>query len=115
MFIALHNLSLFAYHGIHPEERILGAWYIINIKVGIADKEIKTIADTIDYAALLNMTKERFANPTPLLETIVWDLYQLFLNRFKLMEYVFISIQKKNPPLGITCESSEVILEKKLY
>jgi dihydroneopterin aldolase len=80
--------------------------------VGIEPEFPNTLANTIDYQILLQIIQAHFAQSTDLLETLVINIemavQQIFLN----IKYFFISIQKTNPPLGIVCKSSEIILEK---
>ena len=107
LYVALNNIELQGFHGMYTAEKLLGNTFIVNIKVGVEDE--KTF---IDYCILKDEIINRFATPTDFLETLVLDIEKGILKRFEKIANLYISIQKKNPPLGISAKSSEVILEK---
>ena len=80
--------------------------------MGIEDREINSINDTIDYSRLLAIIQDHFKTPTPLLETLVYKIEQQILKECKALKYFYLSIQKQHPPLVAIVKSSEVILEK---
>ena len=90
----------------------MGNHFVVNIKVGIDDVLINSINDTIDYSILLRIIQDFFKTPTPLLETLVYDIEKQILNECKGLKYLYLSIQKLHPPLQAVVKSSEVILEK---
>jgi len=100
--IHLHNLKLFAHHGIYEEEKILGNEFEINITIKHLPQHlpVKHMADTIDYVAVYDLVKKRMAVPTPLLETVITDIAQKILAQFLLAEEVSISIRKIHPPVS---------------
>jgi dihydroneopterin aldolase len=99
--IHLHNLIFFSHHGIHGEEKILGNRFEVNCTVRHrpAQLPVKHLADTIDYAAVFELVKERMSHPTALLETIVTELAETILTVFPLAEEVEITIRKMHPPI----------------
>jgi len=112
LFVALNNIELKAGHGLYPEEKILGNHFVVNIKVGVDDIIVNSINDTIDYSILLRIIQDFFKAPTPLLETLVYEIEKQILNECKGLKYLYLSIQKLHPPLQAVVKSSEVILEK---
>ena len=98
--INLHNLIFHSYHGIHEEERILGNEFEVNVNLSfIADEYITTLEQTINYATVYEIIKQRMLTATPLLETLVQDLtdeIRAFDNRIK---SISVSVEKKNPPM----------------
>jgi dihydroneopterin aldolase len=90
----------------------LGNRFIVNVKVGIDDVIIHSINDTIDYAVLLRIIQDFFKTPTPLLETLVYEIEKQILIECIGLKYLYLSIQKLNPPLQAVVKSSEVVLEK---
>ena len=98
--IHLKNLQFFSFQGIHPEERILGNDYELNLSVSFpSDKKIATLDQTLDYGELFAMIEKRMSIPTALMETIVQDLAQEIHDRFPQVSAITISIDKKNPPI----------------
>ncbi|MBK7588724.1 MAG: dihydroneopterin aldolase [Bacteroidetes bacterium] len=112
LYIALNNIQLIAYHGLYPEEHLLGNHFIVQCKVGINDLHVHTIDDTIDYNALLTIIKKHFNQQTPLLETLAQQIEMETKQLFPAILYFYLSIKKKHPALAAQIESSEIIIEK---
>lgn len=102
LFIHLHNLTIFANHGIYAEEIILGNEFELNITIGYRPVKlpVKHLSESIDYVAVYDMVKKRMAVPTPLLETVITEIATEILAQFSLAEKVEISIRKKYPPIS---------------
>ncbi len=100
--IHLNDLRFFAYHGLYKEEQILGNEFAISIEVGFTPKAfpIVDISDTINYALVYEMVKNRMQIATPLLETLASDIANDILAQFSLADYVHISINKLKPPIA---------------
>lgn len=100
--IHLHNLIIFAHHGIYEEEKILGNEFELNITIKHAPRQlpVKHLSDTVDYSLVYELVKKRMAIPTPLLETVVTEIAQQILVEFSLAEEVSISIRKIYPPIS---------------
>ncbi len=99
--IQLRNLQFYAYHGVHTEERKLGAEYEVNATISHAVSRIPVlhISDTIDYTLVYILIKKHMLVPTALLETVATSIAADVLATFALVEEVSISITKKHPPL----------------
>jgi dihydroneopterin aldolase len=100
--IHLNNLIFFSHHGIHAEEKILGNHFEVNLTVRHRPVQlpVKHLTDTIDYAAVFQLVRERMSQPTPLLETIVTELAETILHVFPLAEEVDVAIRKLHPPIS---------------
>lgn len=100
--IHLHNLTLFAHHGIHEEEKVLGNEFELNITIQYRPARIpvKHLSETIDYVTVYELVKKRMAIPTALLETVITEIAIQVLGRFALAEEVSIAIRKKYPPIS---------------
>lgn len=99
--IHLHNVILFAYHGLYEHEKVNGNNFEVNITVNYHPKQMVTdIEDTINYVAVYNLLKARMDIATPLLETLVMDIAAQILAQFQLAEEVYISIKKLQPPIA---------------
>ncbi len=91
----------------------MGNHFVVNVKVGIDDIIVNSINDTIDYSMLLRIIQDFFKTPTPLLETLVYEIEKQIMIECKGLKYLYLSIQKLHPPLQAVLKSSEVILEKR--
>lgn len=99
--IHLKDLRFFAHHGLHPEEKILGNHFIVNLHLQAhPPAEIVTdIKETINYETLFRLVKARMHIPTPLLETIAMELCYAVMETHESVGSVFVSIEKLNPPI----------------
>lgn len=99
--IHLHNLILFAHHGIYDEEKILGNEFELNITIKHVPQHlpVKHLSDTVDYVSVYDLVKKRMAVPTALLETVVTEIATQILEQFSLAEEVSISMRKIHPPV----------------
>ncbi len=100
--IQLQQIEIYAYHGLFEEERILGAYYEIDVSIhyeSIANG-IYEISTTIDYTLVYDMLLQRMQQPTALLETIATDFSHQILGEFPIAESILFSIKKKSPPIA---------------
>jgi dihydroneopterin aldolase len=98
----------------YAEESILGSYFLVTAKVGIDPVAISSIEDTIDYEQLLFIIKTHFEKPTALLEELITRIEKDIRDKFEQTRYIYLSIQKMNPPLGVEVICSEVSLERHL-
>jgi dihydroneopterin aldolase len=101
MFIInLHNLNFFSFHGVHEEERILGNNFVVHVSLSFnADENISSLQQTINYASVYKIIKQRMSIPTALLETLAQDLAQEIYVFDKRIKSIYISVEKKDPPI----------------
>ncbi len=99
--IHLNNLSFYAYHGVHEEERIIGGAFEMHISVTYneTDAVILRLHQTINYVTLYEIVKKRMSEPTLLLETVIMEIANSFMAQFSMIESVQISITKIHPPI----------------
>ncbi len=99
--VQLLDLRFHSFHGIHEEEKILGNEYIINASVEFHEDEqiINSIHQTVNYADLYNIIRERMGVPSPLLETILMEIGDEIHREFPQLHSINISIKKMHPPI----------------
>lgn len=109
--VSIDDIRLFAFHGLYPEERILGNWYTLDVLVESESQPnfSDDIANTIDYSQIYAICKQVMANPVDLLETVAETIAQQI--RAELMEEVAVLVQisKENPPMGVSAGRSTVV------
>jgi 7,8-dihydroneopterin aldolase/epimerase/oxygenase len=111
-YVALKDVACFGYHGLYPQEKVVGNHFNINIKLGFnAKMPLIDLKETIDYQKAYDILIEEMDQPKPLLEELISTLYNRFKIEFKLLSYVNISVQKKNPSFGKNIAATEVIFE----
>lgn len=101
MIIHLHQLVFHAHHGVYRQEAITGGPFEMDVDVHFQPPStILALEDTINYAGLYQLIKQRMEEPTALLETIVQDLAELIKASDQRIEEVVITLRKINPPIA---------------
>lgn len=104
-------MRLKAFHGVLPQERIVGNDYIVNLSVDypvMQACESDDVADTMNYADAAEVVKEQMAVPSNLIENVAYRICKAVLKRFPLAEQVTVDIQKVAPPMNIDCDGAGV-------
>ncbi len=99
--ISLHNLKFHAFHGLYKEERSTGNDFEVNLDVYFDEpvEMVTRLPDTVDYAVLYQLVKDRMNIPEPLLETIAMDIAQQVKKQFPVVCEINVSVSKINPPM----------------
>ena len=100
-----------AYHGVLPQERLVGNDYEVTVvmdvdisKAALSDN----VADTVNYAEVYEVIQKVMSEPRHLLERVAWLISEALLNCFSTLDAVEVCITKLNPPMGADCEGAEV-------
>ncbi|HLY69490.1 MAG TPA: dihydroneopterin aldolase [Puia sp.] len=99
--IHLHEIIVFAHHGIYDEEKISGNKFEVNLDVSFDSKKNKfdSIKDTVDYEILNVIVKECMKVPTPLLEKVCGMIIKKVKNHYPFIAEINISVFKLQPPI----------------
>jgi 7,8-dihydroneopterin aldolase/epimerase/oxygenase len=98
--IHLANLKFFARHGVHNEERVLGGAYEINATVTFKEnKRITDLQQTVNYAIIYDIIRQRMQKPAALLETVVQDLADSIYTLDNRIASIDINLKKMHPPI----------------
>lgn len=98
--ISLHNLIFNSFHGVYEEEKLLGNTFEVNASLTfIGDDKITELEQTINYAIVYEIIKQRMQQATPLLETLAQDMVEAIGAFDKRVKSVSVSVEKKNPPI----------------
>lgn len=113
--VKLKSARFFAYHGVFPQEQVLGNYYEVDIEVSgdfSVASESDDINHTVNYQALYEISKQQMSNSQKLLETVLDNIYNSILEQYPFVEYIEIKLRKLNPPVGGQVAYSEVTLRK---
>ena len=113
--IALNGMKFYAYHGYYEEERILGAYYLLDVSVNVDFTKAgqnDELVDTINYENIYQICKEVMEVSAKLLEHIVQKIELRLTEYYPSISGVSIVLKKLNPPLGASVHSSQVSIEK---
>lgn len=101
--IELRDVHLFAHHGVMPQEQKIGAWFTIDIKLGIADYGCATsdeIEGTVSYADVYDILCQEMAKPSKLLENVCQRISKRLYDTFEQIATIEITLSKDTPPMG---------------
>jgi dihydroneopterin aldolase len=68
------------------------------------------VADTVNYAALLDVVRQEMALPSQLLEHVAGRIVRSVFRRFPLVTSVRVELTKLNPPFGMLTDGAGVEL-----
>ena len=112
-YITLNNLRFHAYHGVLPQERLVGNDYLLTLRIGYDISRAMVsddVADTLNYAKVYQTVKAEMDIPSSLLEHVAARIGQRLFETFPDILSVTIQLMKRNPPMGAFCEGASVEL-----
>lgn len=109
--VFIKDLRLHAYHGVMPQERIVGQDYKVSIE---AEYDLRKAAETdslqyaLNYAAMCKVVEDKMKKPSQLLENVAMRVAKSLLDTFKEILSVSVTITKINPPMAVECAGAGV-------
>ena len=114
--INVARVKLYAYHGCHPQERIVGGDFYVSISALIEVEESSWRDDrldgTADYSCFVGIARREIAIPSNLLEHVAARIASAILAECPLVLKVCVTVEKENPPLGVLCQGISVKIEQ---
>ena len=116
-YIHLHNLRFHAYHGVLAQERKTGGEFVVNVRVAYPLRQAMqtdNVDDTLNYAELFEIINKEMQTPSSLLEHVAGRIGESIFRYFAQVSSVWLTIAKKNPPMGADSDGAavEVLLER---
>ena len=113
--IYLRNVRFHAFHGVLPQERIVGNDYLVNLVLDYDfSSAMKTddLQGTLNYAEVYQKVREEMAVPSKLLEHVAGRIAHRLFSDFPEIQKLQLSITKVNPPMGSDSDGAgvEVVL-----
>jgi dihydroneopterin aldolase len=111
--IFLHDVRLFARHGVMPQERTVGGEFAVSLRVvyditqAIATDDV---AHTLSYAELYDLVVREMAVPSKLLEHVAGRIAHAVLQTWAQADSVSVELTKLNPPMGASCAGAGISL-----
>jgi dihydroneopterin aldolase len=103
MYIRMEGMKFYAFHGVLPQENLVGANYYIDLKLKTdftRAAETDELAGTVSYADIHTVVKEEMKIPSKLLEHVCQRIARRLFHDFPTIETIDISLFKENPPMG---------------
>ncbi len=113
--IYLRNVRFHAFHGVLPQERIVGNDYLVNLVLDYDFSSAMKTDDfqgTLNYAEVYQKVREEMAVPSKLLEHVAGRIAHRLFSDFPEIQKLQLSITKVNPPMGADSDGAgvEVVL-----
>lgn len=113
--IYLRNVRFHAFHGVLPQEGIVGNDYLVNLVLDYDfSSAMKTddLQGTLNYAEVYQKVREEMTVPSKLLEHVAGRIAHRLFSDFPKIQKLQLSITKVNPPMGADSDGAgvEVVL-----
>lgn len=102
--VVLEGMEFFGYHGVYPEENLLGNRFRVDLELQTNFKvamETDHLEGTIDYAQLYKLVKARMEQQVKLLEHLGYGIIQDIRAAYPEVEYIQITLKSSNLPLVV--------------
>ena len=112
-YIEIKEARFYAFHGVLPQERRVGGWFRVTLRVGYDwSHAAKTdlVADTLSYADLYTLVDREMAVPSQLLEHVAGRIAQSVETHYPDTTSIDLWVTKENPPMGADCQGAGVEL-----
>ncbi len=109
----LEGMEFFGYHGVYPEENVLGNRFTVDLELHTNFKvamETDRLDGTIDYAQLYSLVKARMDRPVKLLEHLGYGIVQDIRAAYPEVYQIRITLKKQQPAIGGLVDFSGVSL-----
>ena len=115
MYIRMEGMKFYAFHGVMPQENVVGSYFYIDLKLKIdftQAAETDELEGTVSYADIYTTVKEEMETPSKLLEHVCQRIAQRIFTDFPTIESIDIRLSKENPPMGACGRRKEGGLER---
>ncbi|WP_434309924.1 2-amino-4-hydroxy-6-hydroxymethyldihydropteridine diphosphokinase [Hominifimenecus sp. rT4P-3] len=114
--IHIKNLEVYAYHGVFPEENVLGQRFVITATLFVDTWEAgqtDELSKSIHYGEVSKRMKHYMETHThKLLERVAEGLAEDLLETYPLLEKVCLELKKPWAPVGLPLETVSVEIER---
>ena len=113
--IYLRNVRFHAFHGVLPQEGIVGNDYLVNLVLDYdfsSAMQTDDLQGTLNYAEVYQKVRKEMVVPSKLLEHVAGRIAHRLFSDFPEIQKLQLSITKVNPPMGADSDGAgvEVVL-----
>ena len=111
--IELKNMRFFAYHGVLPQERVIGNEFVVNVKIETdfsKTMDSDDVNDTLNYAEVYALVKVEMQQPSDLLEHVAGRIFNKLKQTFPQIKMLEVRLAKLNPPIVGEVEMAEIVI-----
>lgn len=113
--ILLENIKIYAFHGVLPEEKIIGNYFFVNAEIHSdlqKASESDDLKDTANYAEINDIIHVEMKIPSDLLEHVAGRIIKKISAKFPEIDFIKIKITKTNPPMKGEMSGVSVEMER---
>ncbi len=110
--IHIIGLELFAFHGVNREEKERGQVFLLDLLLESDLSracESDNLEDTVNYAQVMKLAAQVFAQPRNLIERAAQCVADAILERFPQVRQITVRVHKPDAPVKLTAE--DIIVE----
>ena len=110
-YITLRQVRFHAFHGVMPQERQVGADFLLDVRVGYPlaqAMQSDEVDDTLNYATLYDLVAREMQQPSKLLEHVAGRIAKVISETFPQVTSIDLELTKLNPPMGADGEGASV-------
>lgn len=112
-FILLQNLHFHAYHGVAPQEQLVGNDFVVNLRLGTdfsRAMQSDDVADTVSYADVFAAVSSEMNTSSRLLEHVAGRIITRLYHDFPSIDEIELTLLKRNPPMNADIDAAGVEL-----
>lgn len=114
--IILSDLGFFGYHGVMPEEAVLGQRFFVDLVCGIDLREAGRTDDldaSVSYAEIYEVTKAAFEERRfKLIEAVAQNIADRLFDAFAAITWVQVRVRKPSAPIPMVAGEAAVELHR---
>jgi dihydroneopterin aldolase len=110
-YILMRDLRFHAFHGVLPQERLVGGNFVVDLRVGYPLAQAMTsdqVDETLNYASLYALVEREMQQPSSLLEHVAGRIAEAIAKTFPQALSIDLTLTKQNPPMGADCKGAGV-------
>ena len=110
-YITLDNLRLYAYHGVAPQEQLVGNEYLLNVRLQTDIRPAAStddVAQAVNYASVADSIRQEMSQPSRLIEHVAMRIVRRLFADFPAVQALHLRLSKRNPPMGADIDSASV-------
>ena len=114
--ILINGLRLYAYHGVLPQERKVGTYFTLDLRLETdftQAMETDQLDGTVSYAEVCDVVRREMAVPSQLLEHVGGRIIKALHQQFPKVGCIKLRLLKDNPPMGADLQGAGVEIETK--
>lgn len=108
MYIYLEGIRFYAHHGVEPQETVVGACFILDLKLKTdfaRAAQTDNLADTVNYAEVYALLKDEMSHTSKLLEHVCERIATRLFSHIPAIEEIHLRLSKENPPMRADCRN----------